>query len=168
MDKNILLQLTETVKEIEDLKRRIADTEKKREQYEKLIVSDTVKGTRSDGIYGSIKVTGADRRDATYQEMLLARRQDSMRRLLNKLERQRTEAVEYIENLEDSRLRQIARYKYVDGMNWEAVAKKMAQQQMPAAWNLRDHQKPDQSDPVKKYFWNEHKFRTKILKTKTG
>ena len=48
-----------------------------------------------------------------------------MRRLLNKLERQRTEAVEYIENLEDSRLRQIARYKYVDGMNWEAVAKKM-------------------------------------------
>ncbi|WP_337495814.1 hypothetical protein [[Ruminococcus] lactaris] len=125
MDKNILLQLTETVKEIEDLKRRIADAEKKREQYQKLIVSDTVKGTRSDGIYGSIKVTGADRRDATYQEMLLARRQDSMRRLLNKLERQRTEAVEYIENLEDSRLRQIARYKYVDGMNWEAVAKKM-------------------------------------------
>ena len=41
MDKNILLQPTETVKEIEDLKRRIADAEKKREQYEKLIVSDT-------------------------------------------------------------------------------------------------------------------------------
>ena len=33
MDKNILLQLAETVKEIEDLKRRIADAEKKREQY---------------------------------------------------------------------------------------------------------------------------------------
>lgn len=35
MDKNILLQLAETVKEIGDLKRRIADAEKKREQYEK-------------------------------------------------------------------------------------------------------------------------------------
>lgn len=125
MDKNILLQLTETVKEIEDLKRRIADAEKKREQYEKLIVSDTVKGTRSDGIYGSIKVTGADRRDAAYQEKLLARRLESMQRLLDKLERQRVEAEEYIESLENSRLRQMTRYKYIDGLSWEAVAKKM-------------------------------------------
>lgn len=125
MDKNIFLQLTETVKEIEDLKRRIADAEKKREQYEKLIVSDTVKGTRSDGIYGSIKVTGADRRDAAYQEKLLARRLESMQRLLDKLERQRVEAEEYIESLENSRLRQMTRYKYIDGLSWEAVAKKM-------------------------------------------
>ena len=125
MDRNILLQLTETIKEIEDLKRRIADAEKKRERYGKLIVSDTVKGTRSDGIYGSIKVTGADRRDATYQEKLLARRLESMQRLLDKLERQRVEAEEYIESLENSRLRQMTRYKYIDGLSWEAVAKKM-------------------------------------------
>lgn len=126
MDKNILLQLAETVKEIEDLKRRIADAEKKREQYEKLRVSDVVKGTKTEWmINGPIKITGIDMKDVAYQEKLLARRLESMQRLLDKLERQRTEAVEYIENLEDSRLRQIARYKYVDGMNWEAVAKKM-------------------------------------------
>lgn len=125
MDKNILLQLTETVKEIEDLKRRIADAEKKREQYEKLIVSDTVKGTRSDGIYGSIKVTGADRRDAAYQEKLLARRLESMQKLLDKLERQRTEAEEYIANLKGSRERQIARYKCIDNLGWQEIAKKM-------------------------------------------
>lgn len=125
MDKNILLQLTETVKEIEDLKRRIADAEKKREQYGKLIVSDTVKGTRSDGIYGSIKVTGADRRDAAYQEKLLARRLESMQKLLDKLERQRTEAEEYIANLKGSRERQIARYKCIDNLGWQEIAKKM-------------------------------------------
>ena len=99
MDKNILLQLAETVKEIEDLKRRIADAEKKREQYEKLRVSDVVKGTKTEWmINGPIKITGIDMKDVAYQEKLLARRLESMQRLLDKLERQRTEAEEYIAN----------------------------------------------------------------------
>ena len=125
MDKNILLQIAETTKEIEDLKRRIADAEKKREQYEKLIVSDTVMGTRSDGIYGSIKVTGSDQRDASYQARLLARRIESMYRLQIRLEEQKAEAEEYIASIKDSRTRQIARYKCIDGLGWKDIARKM-------------------------------------------
>ena len=126
MDKNILLQLAETVKEIEDLKRRIADAEKKREQYEKLRVSDVVKGTKTEWmINGPIKITGIDMKDVAYQEKLLARRLESMQRLLDKLERQRTEAEEYIANLKGSRERQIARYKCIDNPGWQEIAKKM-------------------------------------------
>ena len=126
MGKNILLQLAETVKEIEDLKRRIADAEKKREQYEKLRVSDVVKGTKTEWmINGPIKITGIDMKDVAYQEKLLARRLESMQRLLDKLERQRTEAEEYIANLKGSRERQIARYKCIDNLGWQEIAKKM-------------------------------------------
>ena len=125
MDKNILLQIAETTKEIEDLKRRIADAEKKREQYEKLIVSDTVKGTRSDGIYGSIKVTGSDQRDAGYQARLLDRRIAAMHRLQIRLEEQKTEAEEYITSIKDSRTRQIARYRCIDRKSWKEIARKM-------------------------------------------
>lgn len=125
MNKNILLQIADTTKEIEDLKRRIAETKKKQEKYAKLIVSDTVKGTRSDGTYGTIKITGIDYKDAGYQEKLLERRLQSMQGLLQKLEKQQAEAEEYIECIEDSRLRQIVRYKCIDGMNWQQVAKQM-------------------------------------------
>ncbi|MGC6173232.1 hypothetical protein V7D18_01575, partial [Lacrimispora sp. 38-1] len=56
MDKEILVQYCEMREEIKDIRRRKEQLEK---QIRNLgIVSDSVKGTRSDGTYGSIKITG--------------------------------------------------------------------------------------------------------------
>ena len=56
MDKNILIQYSDLVEEVKDLRRRI---QKIRDDIDKLeVVSDSVKGTRRDGTIGSITITG--------------------------------------------------------------------------------------------------------------
>ena len=56
MDKAILVEYTAMREEIKDIKRRIRTLEKEIENI--TVVSDSVKGTRPDGTYGSIKITG--------------------------------------------------------------------------------------------------------------
>ena len=56
MDKEILVQYCEMREEIKDIRRRIGELDKYLEHPP--IVSDTVKGTRKDGTYGPIKITG--------------------------------------------------------------------------------------------------------------
>ena len=59
MDKEVLIQHCEMKAEIKDIRRR---KEKLEKEIGRLgIVSDTVKGTRLDGTYGSIKITGYPR-----------------------------------------------------------------------------------------------------------
>ena len=58
MDKEILVQYAEMVEEIKDIRRRIKELDKYLEHPP--IVADTVKGTRKDGTYGPIKITGID------------------------------------------------------------------------------------------------------------
>ena len=59
MDKNILEQYLELKEEIRDLQDRIDRDERRLEKIRKEgVVSDTVKGTRSDGTFGPIKITG--------------------------------------------------------------------------------------------------------------
>jgi hypothetical protein len=56
LEKEILVQYCEMREEIKDIRRRKEQMEK---QIRNLgIVSDFVKGTRSDGTYGNIKITG--------------------------------------------------------------------------------------------------------------
>lgn len=59
MDKEVLIQHCEMKAEIKDIRSR---KEKLEKEIGRLgIVSDTVKGTRLDGTYGSIKITGYPR-----------------------------------------------------------------------------------------------------------
>ena len=59
MDKNILEQYIELKGEIQDLQDRIDKDERRLAKIEKEgVVSDTVKGTRTDGTFGSIRITG--------------------------------------------------------------------------------------------------------------
>lgn len=56
MDKEILVQYCEMKEEIKDIRRRKEKLEKEIKGLG--VVSDSVKGTRRDGTYGSIKITG--------------------------------------------------------------------------------------------------------------
>ena len=125
MDKGALLQLSEIKKEIADLEERIHKDERKMEEYSNLVVSDTVTGTREDGTFGPIKITGLDRKHYNRQKMLVCHKREMLKGLREKLLRKEIEAEEYIQTIQDSRLRQILRYRYVDGLTWQQVAKKM-------------------------------------------
>ena len=125
VDREALLQLSEIKKEIADLEERISNDERKMEEYRNLVVSDTVTGTRPDGTFGSIKITGLDRRQYNRQKLLVNHKREMLRRLQEKLLQKEIKAEEYIQTIQDSRLRRILRYRYVDGLPWQQVAKRM-------------------------------------------
>lgn len=125
MDKGALLQLSEIKKEIADLEERIRKDERKMEEYSNLVVSDTVTGTRPDGTFGPIKITGLDRKHYNRQKLLVHHKREMLKGLQEKLLQKEIEAEEYIQTIQDSRLRQILRYRYVDGLPWQQVARRM-------------------------------------------
>lgn len=123
MDKKILTQYVDLKEEIKDLRKRIDGTRKQIENMEKGgQVSDTVKGSRTDGTIGPIKVTGFPRREYYKKKEYLNKKiqilnikEDELIELTNSVEK-------YIESIEDSRIRRIFRYRYLDNMSWIKVA----------------------------------------------
>ena len=113
--------------EVRDIRRRIDEIERKLNRMieSKEMVSDTVKGTRSDGIFGSIKITG-------FPDQEYSKKKQSLKRLKTKLEQTEeellemmTNAEEFIESIEDSELRTMFRLYYIDDLTWNQTAHKM-------------------------------------------
>lgn len=123
MDKEILVQYCEMREEIKDIRRRIGELDKYLGHPP--IVSDTVKGTRKDGTYGPIKITGIP--DPQYQRKGAAR--ERLRELLTAKEEELLEltcqAEKYIENIDKSEVRIMFRFYYIDGLPWWKVAQAM-------------------------------------------
>lgn len=126
MDKDILVQYTDLQEEIRDIRRRV---ECARGQMERLetegTVLDAVKGTRQDGTFGSIRIEGFpyadyEKRRRSLQSYLLklADMEEKLLELTNQAE-------EYINSIEDSRMRRIAQYRIMDGLSWYEVADRM-------------------------------------------
>ncbi len=123
MDKDILVQYTDLQEEIRDIRRR---AESARRQMERLetegTVLDAVKGTRQDGTFGSIRIEGFpyadyEKRRRSLQSYLLklAEMEEKLLELTNQAE-------EYINSIEDSRMRRIVQYRILDGLSWYEVA----------------------------------------------
>ena len=123
LDKEILVQYCEMREEIKDIRRRIGELDKYLEHPP--IVSDTVKGTRKDGTYGPIKITGIP--DPQYQRKGAAR--ERLREMLTAKEEELLEltcqAEKYIENIDKSEVRIMFRLYYIDGLPWWKVAQAM-------------------------------------------
>ena len=125
MDKSILEQYIGIKNEERDLIRRIQSIDARLLNMEtSMIVSDTVtRGKKGKQSLGTIRIEGFPSRD--YQrrkrtlrkyKQLLADKDDELLDLQVKVE-------EYIETIDDSYIRQIIRYKYIDGMTWNQIAK---------------------------------------------
>lgn len=123
MDKSILIQYSDLVEEVKDLRHRI---QKNQDDIDKLeTVSDSVKGTRRDGTIGNISITGfPSPRYYKLKEMLykrqrsLSEKEDELLELINQVD-------DYINSIKDSRIRRIMRYRYIDDLNWVQVARRM-------------------------------------------
>lgn len=123
MDKEILVQYCELKEEIKDIRRR---KEKLEQEVKNLkIVSDSVKGTRPDGTYGSIKITGYPTPAHFRKTLAIERYQKQLELKEAELMETLAQAEEYIESIEKSELRTMFRLYYIDGLPWWKVAKHM-------------------------------------------
>lgn len=126
MDKSILTQYTDLQEEIKDIRRRAEGVRRQLERLEgEGTVIDAVKGTRQDGTFGSIRIEGFPyaeydrRRRSLYGYLLkLEEAEGKLLELANKAE-------EYINSIEDSRMRRIVQYRIMDGLSWYEVADRM-------------------------------------------
>ena len=123
MDKSILVQYCDMKEEIKDLRKRIRKLDDFLSKPHQ--VSDIVKGTRRDGIIGSIKVTGYPVPEH-YRKMALRER---YRKLLEAKEAELLEltcqAEEYIESIPKAEFRIMMRLFCIDGLSYVAIARSM-------------------------------------------
>lgn len=122
IEKNVLEQYTSIKKEIADLERMIAESNSKIKKYEKQVVSDTVTGTRPDLTIGPIKITGIAQQQIDRENELNRNRIQKMKRFKKKLEKLVVEVEEYIQKIQDSEIRRIARMRYIENLSWRRVA----------------------------------------------
>lgn len=123
VDKDILTQYCDLQEEERDLRQRICRLE---DQISHLsIVSDSVTGTRKDGIIGKIRITGYPTPEYYRKLGLLRRRKAAMEETQQRLLGMLNEVEAFVDGIEDSRLRRIFRYRYVDNMSWLQVAIQM-------------------------------------------
>lgn len=125
MEKEVLIQYCEMVEEIKDLRNRIAKIEKELKKLESSQVSDTVKGTRKDGTYGPIKVTGVPLPGCDKKRMTLKKNKALLEAKEIELLELTCQAEEYIESLEKSEMRSMLRFSIIDGMTNLKVAQAM-------------------------------------------
>lgn len=123
MDKDILIQYSDMVEEVKDLRRRIRKLQDDIDKLEP--VKDSVKGTRRDGTIGSITISGYPvpvyyryKNQLEKREAALRKKEAELLELVNTVE-------EYITGINDSKMRRILRYRYIDNMSWTKIAFRM-------------------------------------------
>ena len=111
---------------VKDIRRRIDAGKRRLERIEREgLVADTVKGTRKDGTFGPIKITGYPLPEHTAVKAMIKKRVEK----LHIIEEELLEALQavdaFIEAIPRSDLRMIFRLYYIDGLSWEMVAMQM-------------------------------------------
>lgn len=114
MNKVILVQYCEMEEEIKDLRRRIKKLDKFLEHPP--IVADTVKGTRKDGTFGPIKVTGIPDPEYYKKRGIRERYKHMLEVKESELLELTCQVEEYIESISKSEMRMILRFSIIDGM----------------------------------------------------
>ncbi len=123
MNQNILAQYSNMRKEIKDLRDRI----KKLDKFlaNPPIVSDTVKGTRRDGMIGPIKITGIPEPMYKRKQRLRKQHQQLLEGKEVELLELTCQAERYIQSIPKSELRIMFRLYYIDDLTWVQVAHRM-------------------------------------------
>lgn len=117
MDKENLKRYRRLLSEVELLKRQLEKTEP---EY----VEDSVKGSSVNFPYTQHKVH-IEGYDLESYKRKVARLNRRIVKKMNELVEEKDSLIEFIYNIEDSEIRQIFIYKYIDGMVWRDIASKM-------------------------------------------
>ena len=108
MTKNELIEYCDLKKEIRDLEKRIDNVRKTTE-----MVSDTVQnGYKHRAVIFGVDLT---------RKRKLHMYEDKLQCFYDKLFEQQNKIEDYIETIPQSSVRQIFRYRYIDGFNWNQI-----------------------------------------------
>lgn len=128
MDKSILSEYADMKEEIKDLRRRIAEGQKRIDQLRRTIVTDSVScGKKGKKPIRTVKIKGFPQVEIERRVTLMERRQAKLQMLETDLIEKQMQAEEYIQNIEKSELRIMFRLYYIDSLTWYQVALKMNQ-----------------------------------------
>ena len=129
IDKSILVQLCSLKKERIDLKRRIERTEHELDKMnqEGYFVSDSVTcGKKGRKPLKTKTIQGFPYPEYNRRQRYKELYKNQLEHTLEKIERDIYKAEQYIENIPDSRVRRIVRYKCLDdSLSWISIANKM-------------------------------------------
>lgn len=116
--KEILKQSADIREEIKDLNKRIEKLNKNNST-----ITDSVRGSSKYFPYieHNYVITGVNAKKELKKDMCLTKRED----LKKELEKVLQNVTVYIDNLPNSRLRRIFRYRYEDNMEWRQIAFEM-------------------------------------------
>ena len=128
MDKTILSEYADMKEEIKDLRRRIAEDQKKIDQLKQTVVSDSVScGKKGKKPIRTVKIKGFPQMEINRRISLLKRRQAKLQMLETDLIDKQLQVEEYIQTIQKSELRTMFRLYYIDNMTWYQVALRMNQ-----------------------------------------
>lgn len=127
MDKHTLEQYADLRAEERDLVERIHKTESQLRKLEQEgIVADSVtRGKRGKKSLGTVKIQGFPTPEYDRLRSLLINRKVQLQYMDVKLLELLNQVEDYINSIEDSRMRRILRYRYIDGLMWYQVAQRM-------------------------------------------
>ena len=126
ISKDVLVQYCELREEIKDIRNRIEHDENKLEQIKQYgLVSDTVTGTRKDGTFGQIKITGYPAPEHYAVENMIKKRVAKLHIMEDELQEALNAVDDFINAIPKSDLRQMFRMYYIDDMTWIQVAVNM-------------------------------------------
>ena len=117
MDRERLKKYRRLMSEVDLLKRQLEKTEP---EY----VEDSVNGSSPYFPYTQHKMH-IEGYDLESYKRKVARLNKRIVNKMNELVEEKDSLIEFIYNIEDSEIRQIFIYKYIDGMLWREIAKKM-------------------------------------------
>lgn len=128
MDKKILTEYADMKEEIKDLRRRIAEDQKKIDQLKRTVVSDSVScGKKGKKPIRTVKIRGFPQREINRRIMLMERKQAKLQMLETDLIEKQLQVEEYIQTIQKSELRTMFRLYYIDNLTWYQVALRMNQ-----------------------------------------
>ena len=128
MDKTILSEYADMKEEIKDLRRRIAEDQKKIDQLKQTVVSDSVScGKKGKKPIRTVKIKGFPQMEINRRISLLKRRQAKLQMLETDLIEKQLQVEEYIQTIQKSELRTMFRLYYIDNLTWYQVALRMNQ-----------------------------------------
>jgi len=128
MDKSILSEYEAMKAEIKDLRRRIAEDQKKIDQLQHTIVSDSVTcGKKGKKPIRTVKIKGFPKSEIERRNALLERRRAKLEMLETDLIEKQLQVEEYIQTIQKSELRIMFRLYYIDSLTWYQVALRMNQ-----------------------------------------
>ena len=128
IEKHILEQYTDMQEEHKDLLRRIRrldDQIAKMEESGYTVADSVACGKKGKKEIKTVKVEGFPHPDYERKRALLRRYKAKLKLFEEDLLEKQIEVEEYIQSIEDSRIRRIMRYRYLDNLTWQQVANRM-------------------------------------------